>query len=475
MEPNMRLTKKHPVFFAASAGILWLCTACVSPPSSPAGQGAAQAPRPAETRPTERVLLRSEPAEKPAWIDSLPKGAEEIYFVGVSRAYDTAADARNAAREDAFTQIVRYYGQYIRAASIEKSSLSGSSDEILNPYIEREEEITRFAQTVVSQVGADRYFTELYLNGDKGEEYVVYVLCQIGRERAERDIADFAQNISERYGNLIRTGNTLTGAIKACAETREALEDNPLHRAVAWYDAPEGRVGLYEYCGLWINALAESLRFDSLPAAAVQQGESFTRIIKLSSPMIGEIGAISCRVELAGRNNGSPEALYPLDGNGSFTLLIHTARLEPGNYSVQLELPLDRIAPLVRQNPRGGFSLEIRPLEAAIRFRGDALTGAEQDVLSRGLRQALQKYRTPLKSGYEFIITLTVENRKDPVLNTPLLIGEVSVAASYQGNVVLQSGVKRITEPGRERMIRLAGEYIQDNQDFWTRAGNIIE
>ncbi|MDR1029776.1 MAG: hypothetical protein LBL76_02775 [Treponema sp.] len=144
----------------------------------------------------------------------------------MSRAYDTAADARNAARENAFAQILQYYGQYIRAASIEKSSLAVSSDEVLTHYIEVEEEITRFAETVVSQVGADRYFTEVYLNAANREEYIVYVLCQIGRVRAERDIEDFAQTISERYGNVIRTQNTLTGALNACTRARENLQQN---------------------------------------------------------------------------------------------------------------------------------------------------------------------------------------------------------------------------------------------------------
>jgi hypothetical protein len=423
----------------------------------------------------KRELLRTEPGQVPDWKDTPPRNGEEIYFVGVSRAYDTAADARNAARENAFTQIVRYYGQYIRATGIERSSLSASSDEILTPYIEQEEEITRFAETIVSQVGADRYFTEVYLNGANREEYIVYVLCQIGRVRAERDIESFAQNISERYGNLIRTQNTLTGALKACAEIRETLGNNPLHRAVAYYDAPEGRVGLYEYCGLRINALADSVNFETLPAAVLRQGESFTKIIKLSSTMAKETGSVFCRVGVAGRNNGSPDVFYPLDGNGSFTLQIHTARLEPGNYSVQLELLLNQIAPPLRQNPRGGFSLEIRPVQAAIRFQGEALTSAEQDVLSRGLLQAVQKYHTPLKSGYEFVITLTVRNQNDPVLNTPLLIGEVSVAASYNDNVAVQSGTKRITETNRDRLLRLASEYIRDHQDFWTGVGNTIE
>ena len=110
----------------------------------------------------KRALIRTEPAQVPEWKDSPPQNDTEIYFVGVSRSCDTEADARNAAREDAFTQIVKYYGQYIQISGIEKSSLAGSSDDILNPYIEREEEITRFAQSVISQVGADRYYTEVF-------------------------------------------------------------------------------------------------------------------------------------------------------------------------------------------------------------------------------------------------------------------------------------------------------------------------
>jgi hypothetical protein len=463
------------VFVAAVCAAL--CTAaalglaaCASAPVRAAG-GAGE---PASRTPAGE-LLWTEPAEVPIWKNNPPKNGEEIYFVGVSRAYDTAADARNAARENAFIQIVQYYGQYIRAAGVEKSSLSGSSGEVLSPYIEREEEITRFAETVVSQVSADRYFTEVYLSAANREEYIVYVLCQIGRERAERDIADFARNTSERYGNLIGTQNTLTGALKACADIMEALANNPLHRALAWYDAPEGRVGLYEYCGLRINALADSVSFEALPAAAIRQGESFTQIIKIDSSMVGEIGSLSCRVGLTGRNNGSPDVLYPLDGNGSFTLVIHTARLEPGNYSVQVELPLNRIAPLVRQNPQAGFPLEIRPARAEILFRGEALSPAEQEVLSRGLQEALQNHHTPFKSGYEFIITLTLQNRNDPVLNTPLLIGEVSVAAAYNGNTAVQSAAKRITESSRDRLIRLSAEYIRNNDDFWTRVGDSIE
>jgi hypothetical protein len=376
---------------------------CVSPP----GRGAAGA----GGRLPNGELLRTEPARAPDWKDTPPRNGEEIYFVGVSRAYDTAADARNAAREDAFAQVVRYYGQYIRAVGIERSSLSGSSDEILTPYIEGEEEITRFAEAVVSQVGADRYFTEVYLNKTGREEYVVYVLCQIGRAKAERDIAGFARNISERYGNLIQTQNTLTGAIKACAEIREALGDNPLHRAVAWYDAPEGRVGLYEYCGLLINALAESVRFEAPPAAAVQRGESFTGIIKLDSAVFKEIGSVFCRVGVAGRNNAAPDVFYPLEGNNAFTLPIHTARLEPGNYTVQLELLLNQISPLARRNPRGGFSLEVQPLNT-VRFLYQDAEALGLDSTIRGIFQA--RGLLPVSSGgaYLAVIGLELNERK---------------------------------------------------------------
>ncbi|MDR0539289.1 MAG: hypothetical protein LBG74_02125 [Spirochaetaceae bacterium] len=108
-----------------------------------------------------RILLRTIPEQEPEWKNILPHDNNQIYFVGASRAFRTETDARNAAREDARIQILKYYGQYIKNTSKESTVLRGNSNDILNPYIERVDEFVSFAESVVKQIQADRYYTEV--------------------------------------------------------------------------------------------------------------------------------------------------------------------------------------------------------------------------------------------------------------------------------------------------------------------------
>jgi hypothetical protein len=330
----------------------------------------------------------------------------------VSRAYDTEADSRNAAREDAFVQIVKYYGQYIQATSIERSSLAGSSDDILNPYIEREEEITRFAQTVVSQVGADKYYTEVYLDSKNKEAYIVYVLCQISRARAERDIDDFAKNISARYGNLIGMADNMVTALKVFADTWAALRENPLYRAVAYYDSPDGRVGLYEYCAARINALANSVSFAPIPYGSVQKGETLNTTVWVSSSQFQRIGAALCRVTITIDKELLPSQPYTVGQDNAFSLLIYTDKLEAGKYNVQLELLLNEAAPTLRTNPSSGFSFEVTPLNT-IRF---IYQDNEAEQIGPKIQELLQRQGLlPVDSGaaYLALVKLEFSERRD--------------------------------------------------------------
>jgi hypothetical protein len=156
----------------------------------------------------------------------LPQSAEDIFFVGISRRAGNASEARENARENAFTQVVKFYGEYIQSSESGKAAFTGNLDNI-ETYMEHESEITTFAQTVVTQVSADKYYTEVYRGENNQEEFIVYVLCQIPRQRAERDIQNFAKNTSERYSNLLARQNTLHAALSAYAEIYNALRQNP--------------------------------------------------------------------------------------------------------------------------------------------------------------------------------------------------------------------------------------------------------
>jgi hypothetical protein len=357
------------------------------------GKIAAQSGRVPQGR---RELLRSRPVQTPEWKDTLPQNATEIYFVGASHAFATETDARQAARDDAFNQILNYYGRFIQSTGIEKSSVQGSSSDILAPYIERVDEIKSFAENIVSQVNADKYYTEFYINEQDKEECIVWVLCQISREKVKHDIDTFAKKTSERYDDLIKEQTTLASALEAYSYIYKALNDNPLHRAVAV--SANGKTGLYEYCALQINTLAGSVSFAPIPSATVQKGGTFNGTIKLTSTLFNEIGTVNCRITLAGRNVGAPDHKIPLGKNNSLTVPVLTTSpsISPGTYVVHLELLLNEIAPLIRQNPGGSFTLEVTPITASVKvtFTGDAIKGfdfAKQNSATEDIRNSIQK------------------------------------------------------------------------------------
>ena len=99
-----------------------------------------------------------------------------------------------------------------------------------------------------------------------------------------------------------------------------------MHRAVAYYNGPTGRAGLYEYCGLQINAIVNSITFAAVPNSAVQKGESFSAAVALSSAIAPAIGPARCRVTLSGGNNAAPAAFYTLGADNAFNLIIHTKK-----------------------------------------------------------------------------------------------------------------------------------------------------
>ncbi|MDR1971353.1 MAG: hypothetical protein LBQ46_05475 [Treponema sp.] len=452
---------KHSVLCVLAAAAVYSLAACASTevlagPERPApGRAGTETPR----------LSRTEPAEKPCWVDAVPKSAEELYFIGVSNAFSSAAGARNAAREDAFNQVLKYYGEYIQASSVEKTSTAGAAG-ALDSYLEKEEDITRFAQAVVSQVGADRYYTEIYANPAGGEAYIVYVLCQIPRQKAEQDIRDFARNISQRYGGLLAGQAALTGALKVYAGLAESLRENPLHRALAYYDSPNGRVGLYEYCTVQAGSLSGSITFGSIPAQTIRKGDTLNTIVTLSSPLYQSIGAALCRVDIVGA--AAPAARYALDADNTFLLQIHTAKLDPGPYNVHLELLLDAPA-----NPSSGFSFEVLPVSAVIAFSGSPLTEAEQDTLSGGLQAALQRYAVSLQNGCVFVIAFNVKEQEGAFAG--LSVSETSLTLLKDGETLCRSETKRITEIDRNRALRLAANFYRDNGTFWTQVKQLLE
>jgi hypothetical protein len=475
------MTKKGGVFFLCLAGIFVLYS-CVSYPVSPTLQARKDEPentRLLESGPAERRLIRSEPELKPVWKDSPPKSGEEFFFVGVSKVFSTAAGARNDARENAFIQVMRFYGEFIRSSAIEKTYVINDSAETLSTLINREEEISNFAQAVVSQVGTDQYYTEIYLNGQNQEEYVVYALCQIPRQRAEQDIANFAKNTSERYANLLATPPTFHSTLLLYGDTLTALEQNPLHRAVAYYDGLDGRVNLYEYLSIQLNILASSVSFAPLSPGVVEKPDTLDTTVTVSSPRIAAVGTLECGVNIYGMNNQSPNVKYTVGADNTFSLKIFTSRLEPGKYTVQLELLLNEINPRIRKNPVGGFSLEVKPMSASADFviSGDS-TGigeAEKNIMVQGILQGIQTYSVPVSlkidtaERWDNSFTVTLKFRQQapvPPSNRTLVICDAAIVFVRNG-VIQESASKQISEIDTAGTVSQVRKFIGENQIFF--------
>ncbi|MDR0710676.1 MAG: hypothetical protein LBF77_11490 [Spirochaetaceae bacterium] len=432
------------------AAVLGAC-ATTGTQASSAGQAAGRGTD------TSRALSRTEPAEKPLWVNAPPQSGTELYFTGISGIYGNAAGARKAARDDAFNQVVRYYGEYIQTSSAEKTSAAGIEGDSLEIYLTHEEDITRFAQAVVSQIGVDNYYTEVYTDPARGEVYQVYVLCQISKQKAETDIRDFARNISERYGNLLSTQETLAASLAMYAGVAEELRKNPLHRAAAYYDGPAGRTGLFDYCNLQINNLINSVSFAAIPSAPVEKGQLLTVMVGLSSAITPRLGNIPCKVSVldgTGAAAGIPAAFYtpmpelsrrePSAGrearsslpDHSFLLQIQTVRLDAGRYTVQIELLLNESVPAITRNPSMVFSFEVKPLNTVRVVSRDEdgrplLQKVEGLLSAQGLLlvQENNAYRTFISlemneektanySIVEPLLTITVELERD---GTPLV------------------------------------------------------
>jgi hypothetical protein len=466
------MTKPWGVFLLCF-GAMILINACVSPPSSQVSQ----IPETAAGRGAARYLVRTEPAARPDWKDAPPKSAEELYFVGVSKFFSTAAEARNDAREDALVQVMRFYGEYVKSSAAEKTSITGSSAETLAALISREEEIATFAQAVVSQIGTDRYYTEVYLDGLNREEYLVYALCQIPRQKAEQDIADLAKNTSQRYGRLLVRPPTLHAALLMYGEILAALEQNPLHRAVAYYDSPDGRVNLYEYLSLQLNTLTGSVAFAPLPPAVIEKTGALDTTVRVLSSLIDPVGALDCGVSIYGLNNPSPTVKYTVRADNAFSLQIFTSRLDPGRYTVRLELLLNEINPRIQKNPTESFSLEIQPLSAGVEFfiSGGGISEAEKNNLIYGIQQGIHNHGVPVQlkpgraepGGAVFTLTLTFrEQAPAPPANTALLICKAAISFSLNGQM-LATRAAELVEFDIPGAIDRTQEFITKNETFF--------
>ena len=118
---------------------------CASEPPPPVKSEEEQARELAIMRATP---IRTEPAQRPGWVDIVPSSPTDLNFVGTSLRYVTAAQARDNAQENGRRQLVDYYGTLMVNKGREYTATYGISNEVFSPQVAAKQLNARIAQNV---------------------------------------------------------------------------------------------------------------------------------------------------------------------------------------------------------------------------------------------------------------------------------------------------------------------------------------
>jgi hypothetical protein len=359
------------------------------------------------------VCAHAQPG-RPSWISNTPESTAYLYFTGMAEA-DTESAARSAAAVQGHAAIAGFYGRLVQAEMIDTSVFVDSMGKTIIDKSTFDEKTISYSNAVLAGVEEVDYYTESSPGRNGGSVYKVWVLCRVSRQRAEADAANFAKNISEQYLSLINSGSaTLYTALHAYTNIINALDADPLHKAVAYHEGAGGRASLYEYCRLQINNLVNSVSFADLPSLAVEKGETLNVTVRLSPGSIPRIGNIPCRVDISGMGNGVPAALYAVGPDNSFPLRIPTASLASGPYTVQLELLLNEYAPGITRNPTAGFSFRVKSLDT-VRIQSN---DENSRVIEEKVGELLQAQGfTAVKENSAYLVRINIDMEEGRTAN----------------------------------------------------------
>jgi hypothetical protein len=486
---------KWPVFAA-----ILLIYACASPPPPPSRPAPPPPARPA-VQPTSPAAVpqapqrdlsrpvRTVPADKPVWVGD--QGGldtpEEKFFVGKSPGkYTGESEAENAARENARSQVMQFYGESLQAAAFEKpvAGLAG--------LLGKETEIQGYAQAAVSQAGTDNRYTEVYLNEKNQEEYVVYLLYGLSRMEAAENADRFTANVSKLYTDKLSQQQVLRDALVMYDSILAGLGQNSLHRAIAFYEEPDGKKSLYLYLADKIKSLADGLAFEEHPVVTIQKTDVLNTQLKVTSKTIENIGAIDTMISIYSMETSAPVESYtvPAGAGNIFSLQIPTQKYAPGRYGVNAELLLKEAANQAKRitdNITASFSFEVTPVNTVLEFTGEYLTAGEQDVFTGCLREVIEKKSLPVRivsehGGEQNLYTISVTVNIGilppiaPVNTRENAFWDVSLSFLNNGKILNQTERKRITEPRTDfnKIFHQAADHIRNSDTFFQGINTLV-
>jgi hypothetical protein len=185
--------------------------------------GGSPAPAPAAPQRSERELaieraapIRTEPAQRPDWIDNVPRSSGALSFIGSSLRFATTAQARDNSQENGRRQLVDYYGTLMVNKGREYIATYGISNEVFSPQIAGQQLNERIAQNVAQALEARSFYTQVYLDETNREAFEVNVLMEIDKAMVARVI--------DNYGKETAADLMKKAAAEQDAQRRQQME-----------------------------------------------------------------------------------------------------------------------------------------------------------------------------------------------------------------------------------------------------------
>ena len=130
------------------------------------------------------------PGSKPKapcdWVDNLPTSLDGQFFVGISAKVQDEGQARDWARQDARSQVVKYLGEFISDSST-RTTETGESIAALKTALNDKQVATRISEGVARLVKDQKYCPTQAIEMPDGTRYVSRVLSYF--PNSERDAA----------------------------------------------------------------------------------------------------------------------------------------------------------------------------------------------------------------------------------------------------------------------------------------------
>ena len=287
---------------------------------------------------------------------SAQAGDDRIEFRGEGSGKDHA-EARAGAIKDITVQIGIYMFALVKSDLQERLVYESENGKTIRDSEFTGSETQIISEMAVSNIAIDRE----YPRPGQGS-FALTLTCVMSKSSLERQKNQYLQGVTESYAAQMRylteQGGGLAAAVRGRADIIRALDKNPIHRAIAWLDIPEGRVNLYDYLASQINGWTGSLVFAPIPDQKAPRGGRVNTAVKVSSPLyaapLGQL-EYSVRIFLP---QGTAVLAYTVTGGGNLVLSLPPAELATGKYRVRVE-PV--FAGISRTLPGAEFFLEVTP------------------------------------------------------------------------------------------------------------------